>query len=185
VLFSEPVNSVSPNELRPFSYYLHPPSTVGGRPLILIPYKQMGELVTAIGSHFKIDVSVPKFAFTLTFYNDGTPQPTFIGRSLCRDSATKLQSCVPVPPPGYGRCPEAATTEVKQYFDDFKTKCKSVMMNGKGKGGRGGRGGGKAMREADPLLKLKNWFSQLRRGQRYLGLWYKKAKPELPPANMS
>jgi hypothetical protein len=177
---------MSTNEASAASYYLHPASTVGGRPLILIPYKQMEELVSAIGSHFKIDVSVPNFPFTLTFYDDGTPQPVFIGQSLCRDSAVKLQTCVPPAPPGYGQCPEGATVEVKQYFEDFKAKCNAAMMNSKGKG-KGSRGGGvgKSKREADPLLNIKDWFSQLRRGQRYLGLRDKKAKPELPSADMS
>ena len=162
-------------------YYLHPPFSLGSKPIVLVPLEQIQQLVTEIGQTFKLSVAVPKFPFTLTFYADGTPQPVFLGKSCSRDEVNNLQSNIPAAPLDHGDCPDDASSQVKQQFEDFRSKCQAAIeAKGKNKGGAS-----KTKREDDRLLTIRNWYIQLRRAQRYLGLRRKTGHIQHPDPEMS
>ncbi|KEF58540.1 uncharacterized protein A1O9_06466 [Exophiala aquamarina CBS 119918] len=146
-------------------YYLNPPYSLGGKPLALVPHAQVQDLVMEIGKSFKIDVSVPEFPFTLSFRDDGTPKPQFLGVSQSRDEAADLQSDIPAALFDHGECPAEASATLKKSFKDFKQMCQEAMVASKKKGAAI-----KKKKEADRLLNVGDLYKQLRRCQRYLGL---------------
>ncbi|ETI28259.1 hypothetical protein G647_00708 [Cladophialophora carrionii CBS 160.54] len=147
-------------------YYLHPPFSLSSKPIILVPYAQIRQLVTEIGQTFKVPVSVPRFPFTLTSFDDGTPRPIFLGKSNSRDDANDLQNNVPAAPMDHAECPEDASS--------------AIAAKGKNKSGVG-----KNKREDDRLLSIRDWYVQLRRAQRYLGLRRKTGQIQHPDPAMS
>ncbi|KAJ9609182.1 hypothetical protein H2200_006954 [Cladophialophora chaetospira] len=162
-------------------YYLHAPFSLSAKPIVLVPLEQVQQLITQIGQAFKVPVSVPKFPFTLTFFADGTPEPVFLGQSCSKDDAIKLQNTIPAAPLAHGECAEGASPKVKQAFADFKSKCQgAVLAKGKGKGA-----GGKKKREEDRLLTVKDWYVQLKRAQRCLGLRQKTGHVQYSDPGMS
>lgn len=156
-------------------YHLNPPYTLGAKPIILVPYAQVEQLINDIGKTFKIAVSVPKYPFTLTFFDDGTPQPKLLGTSRSRDQFQELQNGIPPTAGDHGESPPGASTEVKQQFEAFRKTCQDVMTASKKKGIAG-----RKKKEDDRLLTIRDWYSQLRRVQRYFGLRCKSGKVSLP-----
>ncbi|KIW73243.1 hypothetical protein PV04_01377 [Phialophora macrospora] len=162
-------------------YYLYPPFSLSSKPIILVPYEQFQQLVNEIGQTFKVTVTVPKFPFTLTFFDDGTPLPIFLGKSTSRDDASNLQNNVPAAPLDHAECLDDASVTVKKAFEDFKDMCQAaIASNAKNKGGVA-----RKMREDDRLLTIKDWYVQLRRAQRYLGLRCKTGQIQHPNPAMS
>ncbi|KAK4940323.1 hypothetical protein LTR10_019539 [Elasticomyces elasticus] len=161
-------------------YYLNPPYSLSAKPIILVPYAQVENLINDIGRTFKIAVSVPKSPFTLTFFDDGTPQPELLGTSRSRDEFTQLQSKIEPTPEDHGECPPKASPEVKQQFEAFRKKCEDAMAASKKKGVAI-----KKKREDDRLLTIRDWYSQLRRVQRYFGLRRKSGKVPYPDPGLS
>ena len=154
---------------------------MGGKPIVLVPYEQVQQLLTEIGETFNLSLSVPKFPFTLTFFSDGTPQPIFLGKSSSKDEANNLQNDIPAAPFDYGECPDSASEKVRHGFEDFKSKCQEAMLaRGKNKGGSS-----KKRRDNDRLLSIKDWYVQLRRAQRYLGLRQKTGHIQHPDPGLS
>ena len=161
------------------SYYLDTPYTMGARSIILVPYAQVQKLINEIASTFKVSLSVPKYPFTLTFYEDGTPQPTFLGTSQSRTEAQNLQNSIPPTPEDHGECPPNALPNVRQVFAAFKEKCEDALLANKKKGTVG-----KKKKEEDRLLTIRDWYGQLRRTQRYLGLRPKSSKIKTPDPSL-
>lgn len=131
----------------------------------MVPHAQVQTLITEIGKTFKISISVPDFPFTLTFRDDGTPQPQFLGTSHSRDEAADLQSYIPAASYEHGECPADASAALKKSYNDFKSMCQEAMLAGKKKGAAA-----KKKKEEDRLLNVGDLYKQLRRCQRYLGL---------------
>lgn len=117
-----------------------------------------------IGRTFQIDVSVPDFPFTLTFRDNGTPQPIFLGTSHSRHEAADLQSSIPFPSIDHGECPIGASTVLKKSYKNFKEMCQDAMIATKKKGAATKK------KEENRLLNVGDISKQLRRCQRYLGL---------------
>ncbi|KAI1617326.1 hypothetical protein EDD36DRAFT_450974 [Exophiala viscosa] len=161
-------------------YYLNPPYTLSAKPIILVPYAQVEKLINDIGQTFKIAVSVPESPFTLTFFDDGTPQPKLLGTSQSRDDFADLQSRIELTPEDHGECPPKASHEVKQQFEAFRKKCEDAVAASKKKGVAV-----KKKREDDRLLTIRDWYSQLRRVQRYFGLRCKSGKVSYPDPGLS
>ncbi|EXJ55036.1 uncharacterized protein A1O5_12775 [Cladophialophora psammophila CBS 110553] len=160
-------------------HYLHPPFSLGAKPIILVPYAQVQQLITEIGQAFKIPVSVPKFPFTLTFYEDGTPKPQSLGQSCSKEEAQEMQISVPNALSNHGECPPDASPGVRQQFEDFKDKCRAAIAGGKSTGGRA-----KKKRHDDRLLAVRDWYAQLRRAQRCMGLRRKTGRMKHPDPEM-
>lgn len=161
------------------SYYLDPPYTLSAKPIILVPFAQVQQLITEISQAFKVPVSVPNFPFTVTFYADGTPQPKLLGTSKSRAESTALQSSIPPTVQDHGEYPPSATSEIRRQFDNFKQKCEEALV-----AGHKSKGGNKKKKENDRLLTIRDWYSQLRRAQRYLGLRPRSGKIPPPDPNL-
>lgn len=131
----------------------------------MVPYTQFQALVKEIGEKFKIGVSVPDFPFTLTFRDDGTPQPKLLGTSHSRDEAADLQNSIPSASINHGECPADASDTLKKRYEEFKIMCQDAMIAAKKKGAAI-----KKKKEEDRLLDVGDLHKQLRRCQRYLGL---------------
>lgn len=123
---------------------------------------------------------VPKFPFTLTFFDDGTPQPKFLGTSRSRSEVDNLRDSIPPTPAGHGESPANAAPDVKQHFEDFRDRCAIALEANKKKGAVA-----KKKKEEDRLLTIRDWYLQLRRAQRYLGLRPKTGKIQPPDGNLS
>ncbi|KAK5046587.1 hypothetical protein LTR84_007348 [Exophiala bonariae] len=146
-------------------YYLTPSYSLGGKPLVMVPHAQFQALIKEIGYKLKIDVSVPDFPFTLTFRDDGTPQPKLLGTSHSREEAGELQNSIPSASVNHGECPPGASDALAKRYIEFKTMCQEAMIASKKKGTAI-----KKRREEDRLLDVGDLHKQLRRCQRYLGL---------------
>ncbi|KIW15356.1 hypothetical protein PV08_05402 [Exophiala spinifera] len=164
-------------------YYLHPPFSLGSKPIILVPYAQVHKLVTEIGEAFKVEVSVPDFPFTVKFSDDGTPQPQFLGNSKSRDQFMSLQNSIDLPSKGHGECPANASPHLAQQFVSFRELCLDALAAHKKKSG-GGKSTTKK-KEGDRLLSTHDFNSQLRRLQRYFGLRAKSVKSQPPEIHPS
>ncbi|OAP59156.1 hypothetical protein AYL99_06454 [Fonsecaea erecta] len=161
-------------------HFLHPPSSLSAKPIFLVPHAQVQELVTEIGEAFNIPVSVPAFPFTLTFYEDGTPGPQHLGQSHSKEEAQEIQNSVPDAVSDHGECPQDASLESRQQFEDFEHKCRAALAaTSKSKGGRSKKKGGD-----DRLVAVRNWYVQLRRAQRYMGLRRKTSQIQHPDPSM-
>ncbi|EXJ92416.1 hypothetical protein A1O3_00967 [Capronia epimyces CBS 606.96] len=160
-------------------YYLDPPYSLSSKPILLVPHAQFKQLVDEISETFKVPVSVPGYPFTLTFYDDGTPQPKLLGTSKSRAKAGELQDFIPPASADHGECSDSAAPDVKKNFDAFRERCRDALAANKKKNHIV-----KKKKEEDRLLTIRDWYSQLRRCQRYLGLRPKAGVVEHPDPNM-
>ncbi|RMD42765.1 hypothetical protein DV735_g2384, partial [Chaetothyriales sp. CBS 134920] len=162
-------------------YYLHPvQASASSQPILLLPYSQVKALLDEISATFNIDVSVPPAPFTLSFFDDGTPQPVFLGRTSCRADINELQDSIPAPSPGYGEPPANASEVLSQAFARFKIKVDKVPSSS-----RKGKKGSKKIAENDRFLQSQDVNKQLRRVQRYFGLRPEPYRLQNPPPGLS
>lgn len=148
-------------------YYIHPPTAqYTYRPIILIPFEQMQQLVSEIAEAFQTNVSVPEFPFTLEFRDDGTPYPHSLGTSTSRQMARHLQTEIPQPLHSHGQAPPNASPAIQEGFECFRNMCHEAILasRGKGKGGRAKHNDGSGPFSSGSGLH------NLRQAQRYLGL---------------
>ncbi|RMZ82125.1 hypothetical protein DV737_g2230, partial [Chaetothyriales sp. CBS 132003] len=163
-------------------YYLHPPrASASSQPILLLPYDQVKVLIDDIYATFKIEVSVPSFPFTVSFFDDGTPQPVFLGRTTCRADINDLQDSIPAPAQGYGEPRPDAPEALKQSFQRFGTKFDKVQASRRSKKGANKKKGA----DHDRFLRAQDVNKQLRRAQRYFGLRPEPYRLQHPPAGMS
>ncbi|KAL4916315.1 hypothetical protein BDW62DRAFT_218806 [Aspergillus aurantiobrunneus] len=79
-------------------YYIHAPSHLGGRPLILVPSSQVRKLLRDINSTLNCSLFLPteeEKGLLLRFNRDGFPQPTFLGHSDNRNTKDRLEASIP------------------------------------------------------------------------------------------
>ncbi|RMZ87189.1 hypothetical protein DV736_g5584, partial [Chaetothyriales sp. CBS 134916] len=145
-------------------YYLHPPpASASNQPILLLPYNQVKALMDEISTTFNIEVSVPPGPFTMSFFDDGTPQPVFLGRTTCRADINDLQDSIPARPQGYGE-PRPNASEALKH--------KKATNN-------------KQNVENDRFLRTQDLNKQLHRVQRYFGLRPEPYQLQHPPPEMS
>ena len=162
------------------SYYVHPPSSLFGKEILLVPYAQVQQFLDQISERFKAHISVPNFPFTLSFYEDGTPQPVRLGTSHSRDDHNNLVMSIPAPAANHGECPSGASRALDRSFEAFKAKCENAIAANKKKGTAA-----KKKKAGDRFLAVQDWCKQLKRAQQYLGLRPRTTQPALPDANTS
>lgn len=149
------------------------------QPLILLPYEQVKALIDLIATTFKADVAVPAFPFTVSFFQDGTPQPQHLGTSHSREDIDTMQAAIPAPISGHGEAPETATPIVHASYADFKAKVERALAANKRK-----NVAAKEKKAADKLVQIRHWCQSLGRAQRYLGLVPTRPKLEITNPNM-
>jgi hypothetical protein len=82
------------------SFYLYRAShDPNQQPILLIPTKQFEYFLATINQSLRTSLTIPiggaSGAFQVTFENDGTPQPRYLGRSTDREMADNLKHNVP------------------------------------------------------------------------------------------
>jgi hypothetical protein len=82
------------------SFYLYRASVEPNQQaLLLVPTKQFERFLATINRSLKTHLTIPaggaNGAFSVTFENDGTPQPRYLGRSTSREMADNLKENVP------------------------------------------------------------------------------------------
>ena len=147
------------------SYYVDPLGLLPTKPLILLPLDQVQKLVNDINRAFKSNVKVPEDPFTLSFFNNGTPQPKFLGRSHSREEVAAMESCIPQATEDYGEALTGASLDARRSFADFKAMMERALAATKRN-----KQAIKRKKNEDRLLAQEDWCRQLKRAQRYFGL---------------
>ena len=162
------------------SYYIQPPDSLCSQPVILLPVETVQQLLKEISSAFKVDVPLPPAPFTMSFFDDKTPQPVFLGRSKSRDEYNELITTVPAAGEGHGECPKNASAQEKRAFKDFHSKFLDARAaNKKGKTRK------QEQKAKEKLVTVREGRSGLRRTQRYFGLRPGSEETAMPDESLS
>ena len=114
---------------------------------------------------FKSSLHVPTDPFTLSFFEDGTPQPIFLGTSTSREEIANMQDSIPLVDHDHGGSPANASQALDHSFATFRAKMERAVAANKKKA--------MAVRKKkteDRFLAVQDWCQQLKRAQRYFGL---------------
>jgi hypothetical protein len=146
---------------------VHPPAYSPARPLLLLPYEQVSAFISEIAASLHRQVPVPAYPFTITFFDDDTPQPTLLGTSRSREEHDSLKASVPNAPIGYGEPPPGASETLQASFENWYASYEDHIAASKSQ--KSGRG--KQRRNNGPAgIQVQSWCVSLTRAQRYLGL---------------
>lgn len=148
-------------------YYLHGPESSLRQALVLVPYDQVKSLIDEMAATFDAKIDVPKYPFTISFFNDGTPQPQLLGICHSRTDIDDCQASIPVAEGGHGEAPVDTSQVGEAAFADFKTKFENVHGATK-KTNKSSTS--KKKRAADYAVVIQSWCRSLSRAQRYFGL---------------
>lgn len=161
-------------------YYLHGPETSMRQPLILVPFEQVESLINEIAKTFNTKIAVPQFPFTLTFFNDGTPEPQFLGSCHSRANVQDMEDSIPVIASGHGEPPAHATEQLQIAYADFKAKFEDAQAATKKT-----KGATKKKKAADRTVNIQAWCRSLTQVQRYFGLRPTPMEPTAVKESMS
>lgn len=146
-------------------YYIQPPERMYAQPIFLLSVTQVQKLLNEISSAFEIDVKLPPAPFTMSFFDDKTPQPMLLGRTKSREDYNELCTTVPTAEEGHGECPKTASNQDRRAFEDFRSKFLDARaVNKKGKTNK------QEKKAKEKLVAFREGSSSLRRSQRYFGL---------------
>lgn len=132
---------------------------------MLVPLLEVQNLIEEIKDEFKINVNVPEYPFQISFYNDGMPSPTCIGRVNSKRDMLEVQSSIPTASEQHGILPTNPTECQIQDHAAWEVKLDRAFEKEKKKSASKRR---KAERRRE-----RNWgqiSNSLKRAQRYLGL---------------
>jgi hypothetical protein len=158
-------------------YYIHPAESSYLKEILFLPLSQVQALIDEIASTFKVEVSVPSFPFTVTFFDDGTPQP---GPTMSRADVNEMQDSIPLPAPGHGEPPEHVSPAQDLSFKAWKEKMEEVDAAKKKKSAATKRKKAEHRLQAVEDLHKQLWLSQ-----RVLGFRKRTAEGPLPDSNLS
>jgi hypothetical protein len=176
-----------------FSYYIAPPKSIATKPILLLPLEQVEYLIQQINQAFKMDIVCPPDPFTVSFFDDGTPQPTHLGIVCSRDELAQMESSIPTVPDNYGEHLEdlslgdsggdlssmllnssanpgghsmhVARKPTERSFAEFKAKMERIIASTKKN-----KKAAKQKKMEDQLLRQQDWMKQLKQAQCYFGL---------------
>src|SRR5208282_4098975 len=103
--------------------------------------------------------------FQVTFENDGTPQPRYLGRSMNREMEGELKNAVP---PSYYKLdgePEAIGAPSDRSLAAFREKIDLLLQDQKAK-----KLAKKEKQKTQRIEKQQSWNHSIKRVQRYLGI---------------
>ncbi|CZS95746.1 uncharacterized protein RCO7_08741 [Rhynchosporium graminicola] len=157
------------NEPWDFFYIYRGPSDLNLQPILLVPTRQVDAFLKRINQKLDTALTVPSGgangAFQVTFTNDGTPQPRYLGFSINNDMAESLRKNVP---PHYFKLdgePGTVGTPSDRSLAAFRTKISLMTQAQKGK-----KIVNKEKQKKDRIEKQQAWSHSIKRVQRYLGL---------------
>lgn len=141
------------------------PESWNFKPLILVPFHEVETLLQEIGTEFNLQVQVPSYPFQLSFYDDGTPIPLFLGTINSKNDLAELLSKIPDPPAGYDQVVPHATTMQKQNHQAWQEKVERALEAEKKK-----KNATKKKNQGGRAMTVVENVNQLNRAQRYLSL---------------
>ena len=162
------------------SYYICPPSYMFAKPILLLPLQQVQHLIDQINNMFGIEMECPPDPFTISFFDDGTPQPKLLGTSRSRDDVSEFEASIPPASHSHGDeldemqnivTDEASTSRkiAKQPTDRsleaWKAKVERLVA-----GTKKSKAVAKKKKDHERLLRQEDWAKSVKRAQRYLGL---------------
>ncbi|KAI9872634.1 MAG: hypothetical protein M1830_001392, partial [Pleopsidium flavum] len=150
-------------------YYIHPPTSIAVKPILLIPSNQVQALFTEVNEGLRCDLSFPEtseeLGFVLSFNDDSTPRPRYLGQSTSRICFDTMAS--KVPKEDYKLAGEVQSTETPtdRSFAAFKQKMEAALEASKNKSKAS-----RIKKQAERVHQKQGWCRELKRTQRYLGL---------------
>ncbi|OWP06572.1 hypothetical protein B2J93_1213 [Marssonina coronariae] len=152
-----------------FFYIYRGPSDLNLQPILLVPTEQVETFLARINQTLNIGLTVPSGGangtFQVTFTNDGTPQPRYLGNSIDSKMAETLRNNVP--PHYYKLNGElgAVGTPSDRSLAAFRAKIELMTIAQKGK-----KTASKEKQKRERIEKQQAWHHSIKRIQRYLGL---------------
>ncbi len=152
-----------------YSYYIHPPPSVAAKPIFFVPSSQVKALLIEINEGLHCDLSFPTAprdsGFLISFRDETTPRPRYLGRSRSRNAFDEMTSNAPQE--GYRLETEDASTmePTDRSFKAFKGKMEAALDASKTKSKAS-----KAKKHGERIQQKQKWCRELKRTQRYLGL---------------
>lgn len=153
--------------------------------MLLVTTKQVENFLEVINLELNTQLTIPsggaKGVFQLTFENDGSPRPRYLGRSTNREMAENLRNAIPprwFKPKGE---PDVKMVPSDRSLAAFKAKIDLAAQAQKGR-----KILSKEKQKTERITKQQAWNHSTKRVQRYLGL--RRAKDEeaaarIDPAN--
>ncbi|KAH7360579.1 hypothetical protein BKA65DRAFT_188777 [Rhexocercosporidium sp. MPI-PUGE-AT-0058] len=157
------------NEPWDFFYIYRGPSDPNLQPILLVPTRQVESFLQRINQTLHTGLTLPSGgangSFQVTFTNDGTPQPRYLGYSVNSEMAESLRNNVP---PHYFKLndePGAVGTPSDRSLAAFRAKIALMSQAQKGK-----KIVSKEKQKKERIEKQQAWSHSIKRVQRYLGL---------------
>jgi hypothetical protein len=164
------VGSLVQNIDKSRSFYIHHhPQSQGQSAIQLVPTAQFEAFLKEINRTLKISLAIPSgspgHAFQVTFEDDTTPQPRYLGRAESKEMADDLKLAIP---PSSFR-PNGESIGISKPTDGaliaFKGKMDLMAQAAKVK-----KNAQKERQKAKRLDNQRSWSDLTKRVQRYLGL---------------
>ncbi|TVY43515.1 Uncharacterized protein LSUB1_G000356 [Lachnellula subtilissima] len=146
-------------------------------PILLVPAKQLQDFLELINSDLNTSLAMPargaNGTFMVSFEDDGTPRPRYLGRTANKEAAETLRNNIP---PTYYKPknePKSTVTPTPQALAAFKAKLELMNAAQKGK-----KNWSKEKSKRERLFSQQSWKASLKRTQRYLGLREASTRPK-------
>ena len=161
------------------------------KPILLLPLQQVQKLIDQMNQAYNSDIRCPAHPFVVSFFDDGTPQPTRLGTSRSRDDVDNMAASIASVPDNYGEFRQDLSLEplpavtasisettkrpTEQSYADFKAKMERILAATKKS-----KQVARKKKNDERFLRLQDFVKQLKRGQRYFGLRPKVTRMPLP-----
>ena len=118
-----------------------------------------------LGTKLTIPSGGTKGGFNITFKNDGTPRPRYLGRATNREMAENLKTKAPESYYKLDGEPDAIGSPSERSLIAFKTKIEVMSQAQKGK-----KLANREKQKVERFAKQQAWNHSIKRVQRYLGI---------------
>jgi hypothetical protein len=154
------------------SYYIDSFGSMTTNHILLLPLDQVQHLIDQINLAFNTTIDCPSDPFTVSFFDDGMPQPKHLGISRSRDDLTDMKASIPTVPDNYVEdFSQVDGRPTERTFTAFKAKIERIVSSTRNKqAAKKKKQAAKEKKLYDRFLRQQDWVKQLKRAQRYLGL---------------
>src|ERR1700733_9488490 len=155
----------------PRSYYIDSLGSMMANHILLLPLDQVQHLIGQINLAFNMTIDCPSDPFTVSFFDDGMPQPKHLGISRSRDDLADMKASIPTVPDDYVEdFSQVDGRPTERTFTAFKAKIERIVSSTKNKqAAKKKKQAAKEKKLYDRFLRQQDWVKQLKRAQRYLG----------------
>src|SRR5436309_1190771 len=96
--------------------------------ILLLPLDQVKHLIDQINLAFTTTIDCPPDPFTVSFFDDGMPQPKYLGISRSRDDLTDMKASIPKVPDDYEEdFSQVDGRPTERTFTAFKAKIERII----------------------------------------------------------